>query len=83
MDGSPPVRLGLGQAWELSRDGKWALAIRDGALVALPTAEATERVLATGFSAGVEALALTSDATAYAYSYRQFRSDLYLVKGLR
>ena len=54
-DGSPPVRLGSGQARELSRDGKWALAIRDDALVALPTAEGTERVLATGFSALIEA----------------------------
>ena len=55
MDGSPPVRLGSGKAKELSRDGKWALAIRDDALVALPTAEGEERVLATGFSKLIEA----------------------------
>ena len=54
MDGSPPVRLGSGKAKELSRDGKWALAIRDDALVALPTAEGEERVLATGFSKPIE-----------------------------
>ena len=34
-------------------------------------------------AAGVEAVALTPDATAYVYSYRQYRSDLYLVRGLR
>ena len=55
MDGSPPVRLGSGKAKELSRDGKWALAIRGDALVALPTAEGEERVLATGFSSLIEA----------------------------
>jgi len=33
--------------------------------------------------AGVEKIVLTPDATAYAYSYVQFRSDLYLVKGLQ
>jgi hypothetical protein len=55
MDGSPPVRLGSGKAKELSRDGRWALAIRDDALVALPTAEGEERVLATGFSRLIEA----------------------------
>ncbi len=54
MEGSPPVRLGSGKAKELSRDGKWALAIRDDALVALPTAEGEERVLATGFSKLIE-----------------------------
>jgi len=54
MDGSPPVRLGSGKAKELSRDGKWALAIRDDALVALPTAEGEERVLPTGFSKLIE-----------------------------
>jgi hypothetical protein len=32
---------------------------------------------------GVETVALTPDATAYVYSYRQYRSDLYLVKGPR
>jgi Tol biopolymer transport system component len=32
---------------------------------------------------GVETMAITPDATAYAYSYRQYRSDLYLLKGLR
>ena len=50
MDGSPPVRLGSGKAKELSRDGKWALAIRGDALVALPTAAGEERVLETGFA---------------------------------
>ena len=33
--------------------------------------------------AGVEGVVLTPDATAYAYSYRQNRSNLYLMKGLR
>jgi hypothetical protein len=33
--------------------------------------------------AGVEAVALTPDATAYVCSHRQYRSDLYLVKGRR
>lgn len=33
--------------------------------------------------AGVEGVVLTPDATAFAYSYRQNRSNLYLVKGLR
>ena len=33
--------------------------------------------------AGVETIALTPDATAYSYSYRQYRSDLYLLTGLR
>ena len=28
-------------------------------------------------------VALTPDATAYGYSYRQVRSDLYLLKGMR
>jgi len=55
MDGSPPVRLGSGKPKELSRDGKWVLAIRDDALVALPTAEGEERVLATGFAKLIEA----------------------------
>ena len=55
MDGSPPVRLGSGKAKELSRDGKWALAIRGDALVALPTAAGEERALATGFSKLIEA----------------------------
>jgi hypothetical protein len=32
---------------------------------------------------GVETVALTPDAAAYAYCYRQYRSDLYLLKGLR
>jgi dipeptidyl aminopeptidase/acylaminoacyl peptidase len=55
MDGSPPVRLGSGRAKELSRNGRWALALRDDALVALPTAEGQERLLATGFSRLTEA----------------------------
>ena len=33
--------------------------------------------------AGVDHAVVTPDATAYAYSYSQFRSDLYLLKGLR
>ncbi len=47
MDGAPPVRLGDGDPQELSRDGKWALAIRAGSVVALPTAAGKERVLET------------------------------------
>jgi dipeptidyl aminopeptidase/acylaminoacyl peptidase len=54
MDGSPPVRLGAGKPEELSRDGRWALAIRGHALVALPTAAGEERVLATGLSSILE-----------------------------
>jgi hypothetical protein len=45
MDGSAPVRLGDGNPQELSRDGKWALALRGGKLVALPTAAGKERML--------------------------------------
>jgi hypothetical protein len=33
--------------------------------------------------AGIDHAAITPDATAYAYAYSQFRSDLYLLKGLR
>jgi len=55
MDGAPPVRLGSGRPQELSRDGKWALAIRGDALVALPTAAGEERVLAKGLGQLLEA----------------------------
>jgi hypothetical protein len=44
-DGSPAVRLGEGSARALSPDGQWALAIRGGAAVALPTAAGDARVL--------------------------------------
>ncbi len=44
-DGSAPVRLGDGRPQELSRDGKWALTLRGGRLVAMPTAAGRERVL--------------------------------------
>ncbi len=44
-DGAPAVRLGEGSAQELSRDGRWALAIRDRSLVALPTGAGEPRVL--------------------------------------
>jgi hypothetical protein len=40
VDGSPPVRLGEGQAFDLSPDGAWALTLRVGvppSLVLLPT----------------------------------------------
>jgi len=50
LDGSPPVRLGPGKPQELSRDGRWVLAIRGDSVVALPTAAGEERVLGTGLS---------------------------------
>jgi len=40
MDGDPPTKLGEGQAWELSPDGRWALAVYLGPpqrLMLLPT----------------------------------------------
>jgi outer membrane protein assembly factor BamB len=37
LDGSLPVRLGVGVAQSLSSDGKWALANKDGKFFALPT----------------------------------------------
>ncbi len=49
MDGSAAVRLGSGHPQELSRDGKWALAVRGGTVVAIPTAAGEEKVLATAF----------------------------------
>jgi eukaryotic-like serine/threonine-protein kinase len=49
MDGSSPVRLGYGLPQELSRDGNWALAIRAGTVVAMPTAAGKERTIETGF----------------------------------
>jgi hypothetical protein len=55
MDGSPPVRLGSGAPQELSRDGRWALAVRGGAIVALPTAAGAERVVETKLPAIVSA----------------------------
>ena len=45
MDGSPPVRLGSGIPEELSRDGKWALVMRAGKLVAIPTGSGDERTI--------------------------------------
>jgi eukaryotic-like serine/threonine-protein kinase len=55
MDGSAAVRLGSGQPQELSRDGKWALAVRGGSVVAIPTAAGEEKVLATAFPTGAAA----------------------------
>ncbi len=49
MDSSSPVRLGYGLPQELSRDGNWALAIRGGTVVAMPTAAGKERTIETGF----------------------------------
>ena len=49
MDSSSPVRLGYGLPQELSRDGNWALAIRGGTIVAMPTAAGKERTIETGF----------------------------------
>ena len=49
MDSSSPVRLGYGLPQELSRDGNWALAIRAGTVVAMPTAAGKERTIETGF----------------------------------
>ena len=50
-DGSPAVRLGEGQAFALSPDGKWALTLRRGnpaQLVLLPTGPGNPVVLANG-----------------------------------
>jgi len=55
MDGTSPTRLGSGRAQELSHDGKWALAIRSGAIVALPMAAGEERKLETGLTSLDEA----------------------------
>jgi hypothetical protein len=55
MDGTPPTRLGAGRAQEFSRDGKWALAIRSGSIVALPMAAGEERKLDTGLTSLDEA----------------------------
>ncbi|MGK2858293.1 MAG: protein kinase domain-containing protein [Thermoanaerobaculia bacterium] len=55
MNGESPTRLGSGKAQQLSPDGKWALAIRGGAIVALPTAAGKERVLETGLTSLREA----------------------------
>ena len=41
MQGAPPVRLGDGIAQQLSPDGKWALALRGGEVVAYPTGAGT------------------------------------------
>jgi dipeptidyl aminopeptidase/acylaminoacyl peptidase len=51
MDGSPPVRLGEGDACALSPDGKWALAIHYGPpprLLLLPTSAGDSTSLARG-----------------------------------
>jgi dipeptidyl aminopeptidase/acylaminoacyl peptidase len=47
MQGARPVRLGDGSAQQLSPDGKWALAIRGGEVMALPTGPGTTRSRAT------------------------------------
>jgi len=49
IDGSSPVRLGFGIPHELSRDGNWALATREGVVVAMPTAAGKERTIETTF----------------------------------
>jgi Tol biopolymer transport system component/tRNA A-37 threonylcarbamoyl transferase component Bud32 len=43
MQGAPPARLGDGIAQQLSPDGKWALALRGGEVVAYPTGAGTPR----------------------------------------
>jgi dipeptidyl aminopeptidase/acylaminoacyl peptidase len=51
MDGSPAVRLGDGQATDLSRDGKWALSIEYGGsdtLKVLPTGAGEARTVPRG-----------------------------------
>jgi hypothetical protein len=51
MDGSPPVRLGAGDACALSPDGRWALAIQYGPpqrLVLIPTGSGDTLVLPRG-----------------------------------
>ncbi len=55
MDGAAPVRLGPGIPQELSRDGKWVLAIRGSAIVALPTAAGEEKVIETKLPGLIEA----------------------------
>ncbi len=49
-DGSPPIRLGVGVAQELSRDGRRALATRGTSLVSLPTGAGDEQVRKTDFT---------------------------------
>jgi len=43
MQGAPPVRLGDGIAQQLSPDGKWALALLGGEVVAYPIGAGTKR----------------------------------------
>ncbi|MGH9393442.1 MAG: TolB family protein, partial [Terriglobales bacterium] len=50
-DGSPPVRLGSGDPWDLSPDGQWALSAMPGAVVQLwllPTGAGSPRQLTRG-----------------------------------
>lgn len=60
MDGSPAVRLGSGEATDISRDGKWVLAVR------LNPAPAQLVLLPTG--AG-EAKPVTGDALAHDFAW--------------
>jgi hypothetical protein len=74
MDGTAPVRLGPGTPQGLSADGKWALAIRGSAIVALPTAAGEERVIETNLPTlsearflpdGVRVLALVKEPSGW------------------
>jgi len=50
-DGSPVVRLGEGAAWDISADGKWALAVvptNPDRLVMYPTGSGAPRTIANG-----------------------------------
>jgi eukaryotic-like serine/threonine-protein kinase len=83
-DGSDVVRLGPGKALALSPDGRWALALQEGArpqLVAMPTGAGENRPLpaegltdfywARWFSDGRRILVVASDADAIPRSYIQ------------
>jgi eukaryotic-like serine/threonine-protein kinase len=48
IDGSPAVRLGVGIPQSLSPDGKWVLAVQDGAFVLLPMGAGSVAKLAKG-----------------------------------
>jgi serine/threonine protein kinase len=63
-DGSPVVRLGEGHAFDLSPDGKWALAAVDSApprLVLYPTGPGTVRTLDRGSISGYQAATFFPD----------------------
>ncbi|HET7292421.1 MAG TPA: protein kinase [Vicinamibacteria bacterium] len=50
LSGTAAIRLGEGDAQDLSPDGKWALALREGEIAALPTGAGAPRVRRLPFS---------------------------------